>query len=139
MAKRPPVELDWFNVSYRSLVRIGVVIVVLAAAGGIYWYQVGFKAPRENARQTIADAEEKLGQARAKVATSPKVAEIVETAGVALMEARKLVLTAISRKTLSIMRPGSSRASMRVGFRTSKVSWPMPRSSTSARLRPPTK
>lgn len=89
MAKRLPVELDWFNVSYRSLVRIGVVAVVLAAAGGVYWYQVGFKAPRENARQTIADAEEKLGQARTKAAAFPEIAEIVESAGVALMEARE--------------------------------------------------
>jgi hypothetical protein len=88
MAKRLPVQLDWFNVSYSSLVRIGLVAVVLAAAGGTYWYQIGVKAPKENARQAIADAEQKLGQASARVDSIPQIAEIVETAGVALMEAR---------------------------------------------------
>ncbi len=89
MGKRLPVQLDWFNVSYSSLVRVGMVLVALAAAGGFYWYQVGIKAPKENARQAIADAEQKLGQASAKAASAPQIAEIVESAGVSLMEARE--------------------------------------------------
>jgi hypothetical protein len=64
------------------------VAVVLAAAGGTYWYQIGVKAPKENARQAIADAEQKLGQASARAASNPQIAEIVEAAGVTLMEAR---------------------------------------------------
>ena len=88
MAKRLPVQLDWFNVSYSSLVRIGLVAVVLAAAGGTYWYQTGVKAPRENARQAIADAEQKLAQASSRIESTPQIAEIVESAGIALMEAR---------------------------------------------------
>jgi hypothetical protein len=88
MAKRLPVQLDWFNVSYSSLVRLGLVVVVLAAAGGTYWYQVGVKAPRENARLAIADAEQKLAQASAKIASVEQIVEVVESAGVSLKEAR---------------------------------------------------
>ncbi len=89
MGKRLPVQLDWFNVSYSSLVRVGMVVVALAAAGGIYWYQVGVKGPKESARQAISDAEQKLGQASSRVASAPQIAEIVESAGVSLMEARE--------------------------------------------------
>lgn len=89
MAKRLPVQLDWFNVSYSSLVRIGMVIVALAAAGGIYWYQVGIRGPKDSARQAISDAEQKLNQATAKVASFPQIEEIVDTAGVSLREARE--------------------------------------------------
>jgi len=86
--KRLPVQLDWFNVSYSSVGRIGLIVAVLAAAGGIYWYQVGIKAPKENARQAIADAEQRLVQASAQVASIPQIAETVESAGVALTRAR---------------------------------------------------
>ena len=88
MAKRLPVQLDWFNVSYSSLVRLGVVIVVLAAAGGFYWYQIGVKAPRENARSAIADAEQRLAQASAKAASIEHIVEILESGAVSLKEAR---------------------------------------------------
>ncbi len=87
-SKRLPVQLDWFNVTYSSLVRVGIVVAALAAAGGVYWYQVGVKAPRENARSAIADAEQKLAQASSKIEAVPQIAEIVESAGVALKKAR---------------------------------------------------
>jgi len=86
---RLPVQLDWFNISYSSLVRIGLVLVALASAGGAYWYQIGIKAPKENAGQAIAEAEKKLAQAGAATESLPQIAEIVETAGVALNQARE--------------------------------------------------
>ena len=74
MAKRLPVQLDWFNVSYSSLVRIGLVAVVLAAAGGTYWYQIGVKAPKENARAAIADAVTQITeQLEVALSTSPEL------------------------------------------------------------------
>jgi hypothetical protein len=87
--KRLPVELDWFNISYNSLVRAGLVVVLLAAAGGVYWYQVGIKAPREDVRDAIASAEQKYGEASARAAELPNIAEIVESSGTALKQARE--------------------------------------------------
>ena len=86
---RLPVKLDWFNISYGTVVRTGVVVVLLAVAGGIYWYNIGIKAPRENAREAIAAAERRLGQATRKVESFPNIVETVDAAGVALREARE--------------------------------------------------
>ena len=90
MAKgsRLPVQLDWFNVSYSSLLRIGVVIVLAAAAAGAYWYQVGVKGPREEARDAISQAEAKLSEATVKSAQFVSAQEVLESADIALDEAR---------------------------------------------------
>ena len=91
MAKgsRLPVQLDWFNVSYSSVMRIVLVVVLLAAAGGAYWYQVVIKAPRENASEAISQAEAKLTQATSKSQEFSTALEVVESAGIALRQARE--------------------------------------------------
>lgn len=87
--KRLPVQLDWFNISYNSLLRVGLVVLLLAGAGAVYWYQIGIKAPRENARDAIAEAETKYAEASTQAVALPSIVEIVEMSAAALKQARE--------------------------------------------------
>jgi len=63
--ERPAVLLDWFNVSYRSLILGAVVFVLaLAAVGGTLYYRIIYRnSPRARASEAIAQAESLLDKA----------------------------------------------------------------------------
>lgn len=81
-------SIEWFNVSYRSVV-LGILAVVLLAAAGLgYWYYAYVYAPRASADQAIARAERRLGEASG-LRGDERLGEMVESAEVALREARE--------------------------------------------------
>lgn len=59
------IQLDWYNVRYRTLVLWGVVIVgTLAAGGGYFYYNYYLRtSPQGQARAAIGQAETFLGEA----------------------------------------------------------------------------
>src|SRR5882672_719537 len=63
--ERPAILLDWFNVSYRSLI-LGAVglLIALAVGGGTFYYRMIYQnSPRARASEAIAQAETLLEKA----------------------------------------------------------------------------
>jgi len=88
--ERPAVLLDWFNVSYRSLI-IGSVLAglaLIATAGFLYYSLVYRNSPRARASASIAEAEDLL--AKASGTESTKETESLKAASQRLLaEARR--------------------------------------------------
>ncbi|MFQ5877391.1 MAG: FecR domain-containing protein [Acidobacteriota bacterium] len=87
---RPQILLDWTTVSYRSIMR-GVVYLVLALAlGGIFYYLKAARrsGPGELALQEIGRAERMYEEASSSASDDPRVRRIVESAGKLLDAAR---------------------------------------------------
>ena len=85
--QKPRVILDWFTVSYRS-VATGVVLVVAAAlAAGWYFFFYAPNKPRQEAKDAIARAEERLAEAWQYPATG-HLEEVRGSARSALAEGR---------------------------------------------------
>jgi hypothetical protein len=81
-------HLEWFNVSYRSVL-LAILVVILAGGGGAaYWYYSSIHSPRSEAEEAIRRADRRLGEAT-RLQAEDRMAEIVESAGVALREARQ--------------------------------------------------
>jgi hypothetical protein len=81
------IQVEWINVSYRSLVSAGLVILLAALGIGAYWFYFQRYVPRETARRAIGRAEARLAEARA-VPGEGHVEEIVHSAQGSLEEAR---------------------------------------------------
>ncbi|HEY5611375.1 MAG TPA: FecR domain-containing protein [Thermoanaerobaculia bacterium] len=58
MAKRQPL-FDWYLISIDRLKKIGILLLVVAVGGYVYWSQSA-KSPRQRAENAISDAEESL-------------------------------------------------------------------------------
>jgi hypothetical protein len=88
---RPPqksrVLLDWFTVSYRS-VGFVATLFVLAVIGAAWWFLHTPAKPREEAREAIARAQERLDEA-AKLPSSDRLDEVRGSARSALVEGRE--------------------------------------------------
>ena len=82
-----PFQLDWFNVTYRSIYSIIGMLVLLAGAGAGYWYYHFIHAPRNNALAAIERAEKRFDEAAA-LEGDDQIDEIVSGASVALREGR---------------------------------------------------
>ncbi len=91
MSPQPPrsrIVLDWFNVSYRSVILGSIAVAALAAVG--VWYYVGRAGgPREDAREAIARASDRLTEAQS-YPPKGRLDEVRGSARVALEEARSL-------------------------------------------------
>lgn len=86
-SKKPSVLLDWFTVSYRSVVA-GVALLVVALIGaGWYFFVYAPSKPRQGAQEAISRAEERLLEA-ARFPAAPRLDEIRDSARAALGEAR---------------------------------------------------
>jgi hypothetical protein len=84
-------QVEWFNVTYRSVFGVIGLLVVLVGGGGAYWYGTRVHGPRKAAREAIARAEGRLADASALRSDEPRLAEVLESAGVALRDARGLL------------------------------------------------
>ena len=88
--QRPAVLLDWFTVSYRSILLSIVCIVAVGGVigGGIYYRFFYQQSPRARAAEAISAAETLLEQASAEVSTG-EVMELKQSAQRLLAEARR--------------------------------------------------
>ncbi len=82
-----PLQVEWFNVSYRSVVTAVVLVVAVAGGGGGYWFYTRYLAPRGAARSALVRADSRLAEA-AELEDEGRVAELVGSAQEALDEAR---------------------------------------------------
>ncbi|HXH28091.1 MAG TPA: FecR domain-containing protein, partial [Candidatus Polarisedimenticolia bacterium] len=87
--QRPQVLLDWATISYRSIMR-GVVylVLVLACGGALYFLKAARReTPAELALQEIGRAERMHGEAQAAAGTDAARARVVDSAGKLLASA----------------------------------------------------
>jgi hypothetical protein len=84
---RNSLQVEWFNVTYRSVLALVTVILAVAGAAVGTWYYLTIHKPKLAARMAIASAEGRLVETSGLQAT-PAVEEIVANAEVALREAR---------------------------------------------------
>jgi len=82
------IQLDWFNVTYRSVLGFIGILILLVGAGAGYWYYQYVYGPRAAADEAITRAERRLGEA-SSLREDDRLREIVESAEVALREARQ--------------------------------------------------
>jgi hypothetical protein len=59
---KSPIILDWFNVSYRSVILGVCCLVLLVGAAGGYWYYSSMVAPKTQASEAIHRATQKLAE-----------------------------------------------------------------------------
>lgn len=85
---KSPIQLDWFNVTYRSVFSTASVVFACLLAGAGYWYYATQFAPEKAASSTIGQADQLFQQARTH-GSIPKLRETVERAGMALESARR--------------------------------------------------
>ena len=84
-------QVEWFNVTYRSVFGVIALAVAVLGGGGAYWYVGHIHTPRNAAREAIGRAERRLGDASALRSEDPRLAEVLLSAGVALRDARDLL------------------------------------------------
>lgn len=82
-----PILLDWFNVSYRSVIFGVCCVVILLCAGGGYWYYSSKVAPRKQANEAIILATQRLTEV-ADVQGDDRIIQALSNAATALEEAR---------------------------------------------------
>ena len=85
------VLLDWASISYRSIMRTVVYVVLLAALGGLFYYLKASlrSTPEDLAMQDLARAEGQYREAQAAVAGDPVRRKAVNRAGRFLETARR--------------------------------------------------
>ena len=85
---KTPIMLDWATISYRSIMRGVVYVVLLLAMGGVFFYLRAARraTPEELALQEINRAERMYREASA--GADPSFARVIESAGKILDSAR---------------------------------------------------
>lgn len=85
---KTPILLDWATISYRSIMRGVVYLVLLLALGGVFFYLRAARraTPEELALQEINRAERMYREAQA--GADPSFARVIESAGKILDSAR---------------------------------------------------
>lgn len=81
------VYVDWFNVTYRSVFTICLLLTLAITSGGGFWYYRNIYQPRADATGAIEEASGEYRKA-SQFMEIPDVAETVARAGEALDEAR---------------------------------------------------
>jgi hypothetical protein len=81
------IMIEWFNVTYRSVVLFLALVVALAAAASSYWYYFHVYAPRSAAQEAVSRAAERLGEA-SSLAGDEQMQEMLVSARSALVEAK---------------------------------------------------
>src|SRR5262245_27212825 len=86
-AQRPKVILDWFNVSYKTV--IGGIVLLVAGVVGAAWYHFSYapNRPRQEAQEAIVRADERLTEAM-RYPSGERMDEVRGGARSALTEAR---------------------------------------------------
>ena len=86
---RSPIDLDWFNITYRSVVGVvlTIVLLVVAAAGTGYYLKV--YRPKSTAESAISQAQRKLAEATRVSTDEAQQTEVLENARVSLREAEE--------------------------------------------------
>jgi len=89
-SNRPQVLLDWATISYRSIMRWVVYLVLLVAlAGGFYYLKAARRdSPQETALQEIGRAERMYREAQAASGEDGRLVRVVESSGKLLSSAR---------------------------------------------------
>jgi len=82
-------RVEWFNVTYRSVITPLLVLVVLGLGAGSYWFYFHKYVPRERARSAISRAETRIAVA-VSMPENTRLTEIVGNARVHLGEAREV-------------------------------------------------
>jgi hypothetical protein len=87
--QRPQILLDWTTISYRTIMRGVVYLVLLLALGGLFYYLKAARrtTPEEQALQEISRAERMYREAQA-AGSDARLARVVESAGKLLSSAR---------------------------------------------------
>jgi hypothetical protein len=85
--QKPRVLLDWFTVSYKSVVAGSILLVGLILAGGWYLFIHAPSKPRREAEEAISRAEERM-DAAAHYPASDRLDEVRDSARAALGEGR---------------------------------------------------
>jgi Glucodextranase, domain B/FecR protein len=88
--QRPQVLLDWATISYRSIMRGVVYLVLLVALGGLVFYLKAARraTPDESALQEISQAEQMYRKAQAAAGGDARLARVVQSADRLLSSAR---------------------------------------------------
>jgi len=91
MAKKAPnrIQVEWFNVTYRSVFSIVAIVTLLVGGGVGYWYYFYIHAPRATASDAIERAEGRYAEASSLDSPDPRLTEVVGGAQVALRESRE--------------------------------------------------
>ncbi len=89
--EKPRVILDWFTVSYRSVVTVVVLLIAAIVAAGWYWLFYAPSKPRQEAQNAIARAAERMAEAAGFPATT-QLDEVRGSARSALAEGRDALL-----------------------------------------------
>ena len=85
--ERTITQLEWFAITYRTVVTYSAIFVILVVGGLSYWYWSQHYAPREAAAASILQAENKYKDA-APFIDAQSVRETLARALAALGEAR---------------------------------------------------
>jgi len=90
-SEQKALQIEWFNVTYRSvLTLVGMALLILGSAVG-YWYYFHVHSPKAGASAAIDRAQLRLSEAtRAEVDRTEDVVETLETAEATYHEAREL-------------------------------------------------
>ncbi|HKQ96945.1 MAG TPA: hypothetical protein VJV75_03635 [Candidatus Polarisedimenticolia bacterium] len=88
--KGSQVLLDWATISYRSIIRVAILVVLVLALGGLFWYLRAslHGTPEELARLDIGRAERLLREAGAAAGKEPSRIASVGRADHLLREAK---------------------------------------------------
>ena len=82
-------QVEWFNVTYRSVFTLVTLLVLALGSAGGYWYYFHIHVPRGAARDALSRAESRFGEASSlEQGAAERLAEVVASARVALGEAR---------------------------------------------------
>jgi len=110
-AKGSQVLLDWATISYRSIMRVAILVVLVLALGGLFWYLKAslHGTPEEMARLDIGRAERLLREAGAAAGKEPSRAASVGRADHLLSEARAAYDKAAKRAAKAETKLGKAR------------------------------
>jgi hypothetical protein len=87
-AGKQSIQIEWFNVTYRSVLTV-VLVIVLAAVGAVgYWYYFYMHQPKAAASDAIQRADRRMSETSA-LSEDPQFQETLDSAAVALREARQ--------------------------------------------------
>jgi len=82
-----PISIEWFNVTYRSVLLVIAGFLLLVAAASSYWYYFHIYAPQAAAQESVNRADERLGEA-SSVTGDEQTPAVLFSARTALEEAR---------------------------------------------------
>jgi hypothetical protein len=81
-------QVEWFNVTYRSVFSVLAILVLAIGGAGGYWYYFHIHLPKAAAGEAVARAETRFGEASTLETADDRLSEVLSSARVALSEAR---------------------------------------------------